>query len=475
MTCSRIPLSVWNIGLLLIARWLGSCYAQDYCTNGGRALYNGACYIFADPGVSCTDKCVVEGAPCNEDALELNNEECEGVLNALGVILYDQTISDWYYNFGPETSQGTFQASLHWLSSVFDENYRIVEIDDRPYLTAGCFVSPTFDAVDQASATTSASLTANVNADALDAAEAHNFGTRRTPTCDGGESPLYRRVCSCFFTAPSTTPSPTTSPTTPAPTPGPTSPSPTPSPTPTPTSPQTTPHPTPSSPIIAAGYWRTSEASTDVRVCPIPDLCIGGVGGGDDICLGDNTGPYCLVCPTSHYVSVNGVCLECESSSGATAVEILGMVLGTCLLLGAPTFVGSANLQAHATSNGGAVQKTSSLLNASTVQQSTTKRLRQKLLEVETFVTFLRHDVLHTLPERVAPQVQDLLVTVEMFTVKLDRLLSRTPYPDTAPGMKKVVMRSELLCPVIDQLASALAGLSGAASGEQATVVLQIK
>ncbi|CAM9231703.1 unnamed protein product, partial [Ectocarpus sp. 13 AM-2016] len=167
-----------------------------------------------------------------------------------------QTISDWYYNFGPDTSQGTFQASLNWLSSVFDENYRIVEIDDRPYLTAGCLVSPTFDAVDQASATTSATLTANVNADALDAAEAHNFGTRRAPTCDGGESPLYRRVCSCFFTAPSSTPTPTTSPTTPAPTPGPTSPSPTPSPTPTPTSPQTTPYPSPSSPIIAAGYWR---------------------------------------------------------------------------------------------------------------------------------------------------------------------------------------------------------------------------
>ncbi|CBJ27393.1 expressed unknown protein [Ectocarpus siliculosus] len=153
----------------------------------------------------------------------------------------------------------------------------------------------------------------------------------------------------------------------------------------------------------------------------------------------------------------------------------MGVVLATCLLLGAPTFVGSANLQAHETVNGDAVQKTSSLLNASTVQQSTTKRLRQKLLEVETVVAFLRHDVLHTLPEPDAPQVQDLLVTVEMFTVKLDRLLSRAPYPDTAPGMKKVVMRSELLCPVIDQLASALAGLSGAASGEQATVVLQIK
>lgn len=471
MACSRIPPSVWNIGLLIIAPWFGCCYAQDYCTNGGRALYEGACYVFADPGVSCTDRCVAEGASCNEDALELDNEECEEVLNALGVILYDQTISDWYYNFGPVSSSATFEASQNWVSSVFDENYRVIELNDRPYRVAGCFVSPTFDAVDQASATTSASITANINADALDAAEAHNFGTRVTPTCDGGESPLYRRVCSCFFTAPSPTPSPTTSPTTPAPTPGPT----TPSPTPTPTSPQTTPHPTSSPPTVAVGFWRTSEASTDVRVCPIPDLCIGGVGGGDDICLGDNTGPYCLVCPTSHSVSVLGVCLDCESSSGVMVAEIMGMVLATCLLLGAPIFFGSVNLQDHATGNGGAVQQTSSLLDVSTVQQSTTTRLRQKLHEVEKFVAFLRHEVLHTLPEQVVPQVQDLLVTVEMFAVKLGRLLSRAPHPDTDPGMKKAVMQSELLCPVVDQLASALAGLSGAASGEQATAVLQIK
>lgn len=475
---SRSPLVVSSLGLFCALALLQfrSCSAQDCADNGG-VLYNGACYAFAAPSVSCTDKCLAEGTSCDEDALEMSHPECEGVIAALGVDIAS-SYSSWYYNFGPP---GRTDSSSAWYSSVFDENVAPL----GSFKTSGCVVSPAFDASDQDSFTTLVGTFGTSGA--VDAAEAHNF-LQETPTCDGASS-VYRRVCSCFFIATSTTPSPTTpAPTTPAPTtPAPTTPAPatqapttsTPT-TPAPTTPhQTTPHPTPDQTpsLIEAGFWRTGEASVDVRPCPIPDLCEGGFGGGDDLCVSSNTGPYCQVCPRSYFSSVNGVCVECGSVHGVTAVQSLGMMLAVLLLLGVATFVGPVSKQALETGKGDDTPQKGSvpLLHVHATQQATIDMLRKKMLDLGLLVTNLRHNLLDESPQRSSTEVKDLLVTTEMFTLKLIRLLPRAPNPGPGTAMKQVFLQAHLLCPAIDQLASALAGLSGAVPGEEATIIAQIK
>lgn len=459
------PLVVSSRGLVCaLVLSFTSCSAQDFCQANGGASFNSACYVFADPSISCAGKCFAEGAPCNEDALELNHVQCDTVLLALGVDIASST-SQWYGNFGPS---GGGYSSSRWSFSSFDENRA-----DRGYFhTSGCVVSPAYDATDQTSYTTVPSFRG-------DAAEAHNF-LQEKPTCEG-ESSLYRRVCSCLFTALPTTPSPTTpAPTTSAPT------------TAAPTTPQPTPGQTNS--LIEAGYWRTVGASADVRPCPIPGLCGGGFGGGDDLCVGSNTGPYCQVCPSSHFSSVNGVCVECGSLRGVTTLQILGVVLAGLLLLGAAAFVGSVRKQDDTHQKG----SMAALPRVDAAQQATIDKLWEKMLDLGLLVTSVRRDLLDKSPQRLSVQIQGLLVTIEMLTSKLTRILpratnpepgmaakqvfsklieifTRVPNPEPGMEMKQVFSQADLLCPVIDQLASALAGLSGAMPGEEATILAQIE
>ncbi|CAM9285986.1 unnamed protein product, partial [Hapterophycus canaliculatus] len=474
----------------LYACRLGSC-AANYCEDRGGVLYNDACFVFADPGVSCTDRCSMEGVLCDEDALDMSNPECEGALAALGVDIASTT-SNWYYNFG--NPDDDHLPTFFWTVSYFDENRVHIREAPKPFLVAGCIVSPTYDATDQDSFVRQPSMSGNFPSDTIDAAEANNLRYQPPPTC-GGSSLVYRRVCACLFPTPSPTPSPTTpSPSqipTPSPTPSPTTPfpsqsstlRPTPSPTllpkPTPTPSSSTPYPTsfPSWTLIPPGYWRTSQTSTDIRVCPIPHLCKGGFGGADDICVGDNTGPYCLVCPSSHFASESGVCLACGSPSGMTAIYIIGLILAVCILLGAFAFAGPIDVQARGAGEEDRTPRmgTWKALNAQVKQQSGVVKLTEKLMNMEIFVERLRRDVLHTLPQPVIYELEYLLVTIDLYTSRLIRLLPREPNPLSRAKMEKTILQAELLCPVIDQLASALAGLSGTVAGEEATVVLQIK
>lgn len=102
-------------------------------------------------------------------------------------------------------------------------------------------------------------------------------------------------------------------------------------------------------------------------------------------------------------------------------------------------------------------------------------KLTEKLLDLDLFVERVRRDLLSTLPQRMVCQLRDLLVTIDLYTSRLVRLLPRERNLHESAGMKKTLLQAELLCPVINQLASALAGLSGAMIGEEATVLLQIK
>lgn len=476
---SRCSISVYVGAIHTLAWWCGSSAAQDNCAAIGGAVYNSACYAFADHDVSCTDKCVADGALCNEDALDLSTSECESVLAMLGVDIASTT-AQWSYN-----TAGSTVTSF----TVFDENFMgITPLDDN-YKTSGCIVSPTFDATDQTSFTTEDGTGPEISRLDIDAAEAHNF-QQKTPTC-AGASKIYRRVCSCVFpTSSPATPYPTPSPTplnatlnpTPAPTPPASTLNPTIAPstlasTPAPTTPSMTPHPTPAptQTLIEAGYWRTSHASGDIRRCPNPGLCLGGVGGGDDLCIGDNTGAYCQVCPTSHFSSVNGVCLECGLSRSVTASHLVGLALAAILLLGAAIkFLGSSISQAPETGKNGGAQRSESFLQDHATQQVAIDKLREKLLDLGLLVIDLRQNLPDTVPQRLCPRVKYLLVTIEMFATKLIRILPRAPSPGLLLGTKEASLRVELLTPAIGQLASAVVGLSGAVSGEEATAVAQI-
>ena len=475
-------LFVSYLGLTLHILRCGSDSADDICANSGGAIFNTACYVFADPSVSCTDKCVAEGASCEEGALELSHPQCESVIAALGVDIASTT-SSWYYNFGHDDD-----LSSRWRSSYFDEN-RTPFGPSRSYKTSGCVISPVYDATDQDSFTSG--LSSLLGRRPPDEAEAHNF-LQETPTCDGASS-IYRRVCSCSFPTAAPTPAPTTpAPTTPAPpTPAPTTPAPTtPAPTtPAPTTPATTsPPPTTPAPatptpvhtLVEPGYWRTGEASLDIRTCPIPHLCEGGFGGGDDLCIGNNTGPYCEVCPSSYFSSVNGTCVECGSFRGVTPVQLLGAVLAAMTLLGAATFVSSTNREASETSNGGDEESSckgsmSLLRGVHTMQPVSVEILREKLIGLGPLLASLREDLLDSSPQRSSAQVKELVVTIEMFIAKVLRLLPRVPDAEPSEAMKKTFLQAGLLCPVIDQLASALAGWSGAVPGEEAAIIAQIK
>lgn len=474
-------LSFSHIGLLLVLQAcltaLCTGVALDCVNDVGGAVVDGVCYVFASVEVSCTTKCDEVGTTCNEGALAMDNQGCLNVITALGIDLSSSTFT-WYYNFG---SAGVIP-TLYFASSRFDENvFTFITGSDGNFRTLGCVVSPVYDATDQDSFTTGPG-NAHFVGNKRDALEAHNFDVF-APTCDLA-SPVLRRVCACTIATPAPTPSPTIAPTpfpTPRPTPYPAVPS-TPSPTPPPTL-ALTPAPSQSnyypSPLVdGGGYWRTSGASSDVRSCPIPDLCEGGTGGGDDICFGNNTGPYCMVCPNSYFASVNGVCLECGSAGGVTTLQVAGFLLSMCLLLAGATLVGPCIMKTSgAGSDTPEIEPLPlfSITAGATSPQSALTTLRQKSVELGLLVACLRRDLIGTFSHQLDAQLGDLLVTIEMFLLKLIRVLPRVPDPDPNRTTKNAISNAQLLCPVIDQLAAGLAGLSGAAPLEATTVIQHVR
>lgn len=453
---------------------LCSGVALDCVDDVGGVVVNGICYIFASVEVSCTDRCIEVGTTCNQAGLAMDNQGCLEVITALGIDL-STTTNSWFYNFG-----SSIFPTLYFTSSVFDENvFRFITNSNGNFRTMGCVVSPVYDATDQDSFTTGPG---NINfvGNKRDALEAHNFEVY-SPICDLS-SPVLRRVCSCTIATPAPTPAPTTSPVpppSPNPTPAPTTPA-TPSPTtlpPTPVPSQSNYYPSPL--VEAGGYWRTSGSSSDVRSCPIPDLCVGGTGGGDVLCFGNNTGPYCTVCPSSYFASVSGVCLECGSASGLTTVQAAGFLLAVCLLLVAVTLVGPCILIKASAAGNDDTPPVEPLplftITTGVAPQPALTTLRQKLLELGLLVACLRRDLTGTFSHQLDAQLQDLLVTIEMFLLKLIRVLPRVPEADPDRTVKKAISNAQLLCPVIDQLAAGLAGLSGAASVEATTVILHVR
>ena len=481
MTLREPFTSFSHVGLFLVLQAcltaLCTGVALDCVNDVGGTVVDGTCFAFASVEVSCTTRCEDVGTTCNEAALDMDDPGCLAVITAMGIDLSTSTYT-WYFNFG---SAGVIP-TLYFTSSRFDENiFKFPTNSDGNFRTLGCVVSPVYDASDQDSFTTGPG-NAQFVGNKRDQLEAHNFDNF-PPTCDLS-SPILRRVCACTIATPAPTPSPTIAPTpspTPSPTPPPTPP-PTPSPTPPPITLALTPAPSQSnyypSPLVdGGGYWRTSGSSSDVRPCPIPDLCVGGAGGGDDLCVGNNTGPYCMVCPSSYFTSVSGVCLECGSASGVTTAQAAGVLLSVCLLLVGATFVGTCTRKASAAGGDTPEMEPLPLFSitaaaaVTTPPQSTLTTLRQKIVELGLLVACVRRDLTGTFSHQLDAQLQHLLVTIEMFVLKLIRVLPRMPDPDPDRTTKKAISNAQLLCPVIDQLAAGLAGLSGAAPVEATTVI----
>ena len=72
---------------------------------------------------------------------------------------------------------------------------------------------------------------------------------------------------------------------------------------------------------IMDGFWRSSNSSTDVRECPLAEACVGGG------CLEGHTGPYCKVCEDGFGAGVDGICVRCEETGGATSVVMSVLLL----------------------------------------------------------------------------------------------------------------------------------------------------
>lgn len=183
-----------------------------------------------------------------------------------------------------------------------------------------------------------------------------------------------------------------------------------------------------------------------------------------------------MVCPSSYFTSVNGVCLECGSASGVTTVQAAGVLLSVCLLLVGATFVGTCIRKTSAAGDDTPEMEPLPLFSittatAATTPQSALTTLRQKIVELGLLVACVRRDLTGTFSHQLDAQLQYLLVTIEMFVLKLIRVLPRVPDPDPDRTTKKAISNAQLLCPVVDQIAAGLAGLSGAAPVEATTVI----
>lgn len=100
---------------------------------------------------------------------------------------------------------------------------------------------------------------------------------------------------------------------------------------------------------IQHGYWRLSNTTADVRLCPDhstvalwhskPTGCMGGTGAGEALCRPGLGGIYCMACSaalaeTHFYHSVEKACLECEGTiPGGVWLLATLLVLGLLALL----------------------------------------------------------------------------------------------------------------------------------------------
>ena len=86
---------------------------------------------------------------------------------------------------------------------------------------------------------------------------------------------------------------------------------------------------------LEPGYYRTSNASSDLRHCPDAagnnSGCVGGVGNGEGPCREWLEGPYCTLCNVTdksrYYDEDESACLLCTGDAAAPIVMGVGIAL----------------------------------------------------------------------------------------------------------------------------------------------------
>jgi hypothetical protein len=82
--------------------------------------------------------------------------------------------------------------------------------------------------------------------------------------------------------------------------------------------------------VLEKNYWRDSgdpqwgvrssgclDTKTPWKRCLTLDICMGGDGAGNQLCRGRHRGPYCEVCDSNSYKSLDGTCVRCGSRTAA--------------------------------------------------------------------------------------------------------------------------------------------------------------
>ena len=77
--------------------------------------------------------------------------------------------------------------------------------------------------------------------------------------------------------------------------------------------------------VLDSGYWRASELSTDVFLCPNPDACEGGL---NATCSAGYSGELCSACAEDYYMLGTVSCQECE---GVAVIFIRSFII--CLVV----------------------------------------------------------------------------------------------------------------------------------------------
>ena len=89
-------------------------------------------------------------------------------------------------------------------------------------------------------------------------------------------------------------------------------------------------------------FWRSWNGSLDIRPCYTAGLCVGGTwvdaphGARGGYCKGNNTGPFCEVCPPEFVKGEGGLCVECAATD-PTATIALGSAFVAAVGTGAAT------------------------------------------------------------------------------------------------------------------------------------------
>lgn len=171
------------------------------------------------------------------------------------------------------------------------------------------------------------------------------------------------------------------------------------------------------------------------------------------------------------------MCVECGTYGGVTAGQVVGFLLGVCLLASTVVFVETYKSPSSGGNDGvPKLERTQfGCFTGIAIQEPPLAKLRRKLFEVGRLADGLKYNLPDTLDQMVVDQVQHHLVTIEMFFRKLTRILPRVPPPEPDLRMQKALSDAELLCPVVDQLAAALAGLSGATLEEVNMTMLHMR